>query len=527
MRKGFTLIEVVVGTSLLLLLGAALTTLLVRSETTARSSEAAEAAALFARTMALQAQNSPPSWLPQTEGIPVTLTRTQIASILNQVPQTTYTSPDLYEVRVTRNPPTPQGLINLIAEVCVRSVTRPVCVSTDLFLAASSVHVPPPPGAPVPPPPGRAVVFLSITGPEGGTADVSLAGQTYTRFGLYTQEVSPGTVTLTAEDTADGRYTYTASPRRESATVSAGTSRSFSVTYTCATGAATFSVVPPPGTQNLPQGTMTLEPGGTDISRGGLVRYLAPRGYTVNARDVRSGSYTYSARVSPASNFAVTPCQTQDVTVAYTPVTGALRVNISRPQGMSANPRVRVTGPDRSLPLTLTESVTVENLTPGQYSISPQEVLDNGVRFRGTVSPQNPTVQAGETTTVQVEYAPAADNPPPRGGTSGRSTIVITVRGLPNGAAAVVSVADINGTHAHQGFFFTNGTYTVTALGGRVLDRGWYIVGGGPYEERTTWWCRSVYEATASPAQFFLEAGGTAHVTVTYRFTRRVGECPP
>jgi len=443
MRKGFTLIEVIVATGLLLLVGTALTALLARSENAARSSEAAEAATLFIRTMALQAQNAPPDWLPNGEGATVALTRAQIASILNQMPRRTFSSPDLYEAWVTRESSTAQGLSNFTAKVCVRSTTGPVCVTTDLFLAASSVHVPPPQGTPVAPPSGRAVVLLSITGPEGGTANVSLAGQTYTRFGLYTQEVSPGTVTLTAEETASDRYTYTASPRRESATVSAGTSRSFSVTYTCATGAAAFTVIPPPGMENLPQGTVTLEPGRTDISRSGLVPYLAPQRYTVNARDVRSRGYTYSARVSPASDFAVTPCQTQNVTVTY---------------------------------------------------------------------------------------APASTDPPPETGGNRWGTIIITVKGLPNAGAAVsVTGRFTNGSHAMQSFLFGNGTYTVTALGGRVLERGWYYVGGEPYEHRTpsTWWCRLVYEATVSPAQFFLEAGSTAHVTVTYRLTRRVGECPP
>jgi hypothetical protein len=288
------------------------------------------------------------------------------------------------------------------------------------------------------------VVLLSITGPDGGMANVSLAGQTYTRFGLYTQEVSPGTVTLTAEDTASDRYTYTASPRGESATVSAGTSRSFHVTYTCATGAAAFTVIPPPGMQDLPQGTVTLEPGRTDISRGGLVPYLPPQRYTVNARNVRNGGYTYSARVSPASDFAVTPCQTRNVTVTY---------------------------------------------------------------------------------------APASTNPPPQTGGGGWTTIIITVTGLPPNASALISIAGrfVAGSHADQSFFLNNGTHTVTALRGRALERGWYYVGARPYEHRTpsTWHCRPVYEATVNPAHFFLEGGSTAHVTVTYRLTRRVGECPP
>jgi type II secretory pathway pseudopilin PulG len=409
MRKGFTLVEVIVATSLVLLVGTALTTLLVRSETTARSSEAAEAAALFARTLALQARNAPPDWLPQRENTSVTLTRDQIAGVLSQTPSTTYASPDLYQVRVTRNPPTPQGLASFTAEVCVRPSAQPVCVTTDFFLPTSSAYVPPPQsGPPVPPPSGRAVVLLSITGPSGGVANVSLGGQTYTRFGLHTQEVSPGTITLTAQDTADSRYTYEASPKTDSATLSAGTSRSFSVTYTCATGAADFTIVPPREGESLPPGTVTLQPGNTDVSRGGLVPHLSPLQYTVNARDVRSGSYTYSARILPSSSFTVTACQTQSVTVAYAPVTGLLRVNISTPQGMLADPQVRVTGPDPSLPKTLTQTAALEDLVPGQYSVSPQDVLDNGVRFRGTASPANPRVEAGQDTTSQVTYAPVS-----------------------------------------------------------------------------------------------------------------------
>ncbi len=420
MRKGFALVEVIVATGLVLLVGATLTTLVVRSETTARSSEAAEAAALFARTLVLQARNAPPDWLPQQENATVTLTRAQIARVLNQAPSTAYASPDLYQVRVTRNPPTPQRLVSFTAEVCVRASAQRVCVTTDFFLPTSSAYIPPPQsGPPVPPPSGRAVVLLSITGPSGGVADVSLGGQTYTRFGLYTEEVSPGTITLSARDTADGRYTYEADPRTESATLSAGTSRSFSVTYTCVTGAAEFTVIPPSESQSLPSGTVTLQPGGTDVSRGGLVPYLPPRQYTVNARDVRSGSYTYSATVSPSPSFTVTPCQTQSLTVAYRPVTGALRVDISRPQGMSASPQVRVTGPDPSLPRTLTEAATLQNLVPGQYRISPQDVLDDGVRFRGAASPENPTVQAGQTAASQVTYAAV----------SGKLTVVLQAGG--------------------------------------------------------------------------------------------------
>jgi type II secretory pathway pseudopilin PulG len=411
MRKGFALIEVIIATGLVLLVGAGLTTLLIRSETTARTSEAAEAATLFARTMVLQVRDAPPRWLPSRDNSTVTLTQDQIADILGRMPRVTFSSPDLYEVEVTRTS-TAGGLANFAARVCVRQGRQPVCVTANFHAPASSAYVPPSEGAPTPPPSGRAVVTLSITGPDGGAADVTLSDQngpirTYTSYGVYTQEVTPGGVWITARNTANNRYTYLADPRSVATTLIAGTSRSISVAYTCATGAADFTVVPPRG-QSLPSGTVTLQPGNTDVSRGGLVPYLPPRQYTVNARDVRSGSYTYSARVSPSSSFTVVPCQTQSLTVAYEAVTGALRVEISKPQGMSAAPQVRVTGPDPSLPRTLTETTTLQNLVPGQYGVSPQDVLDDGVRFRGTASPANPTVQAEQTATSQVAYAPVS-----------------------------------------------------------------------------------------------------------------------
>jgi type II secretory pathway pseudopilin PulG len=495
MRKGFTLVEVIVATGLVLLVGTALTTLLVRSETTARSSEAAEAAALFARTLALQARNAPPDWLPRQENTSVTLTQAQIAGVLNQTPSTTYASPDLYQVRVTRNPPTPQGLASFTAEVCVRPNAQPVCVSANFFLPTSSAYTPPPQsGPPVPPPSGRAVVLLSITGPSGGAANVSLGGQTYTRFGLYTQEVPPGAITLTAQDTADGRYTYEANPRTDSATLSAGTSRSFSVTYTCTTGASDFTIIPPPGSQNLPSGTVTLQPGNADVSRGGLVPYLTPGQYTVNAQDVRSGSYTYSARVSPSSSFTVTACQTQSLTVAYAPVTGALRVDISKPQGMSAAPQVRVTGPDPSLPRTLTQTTTLENLVPGQYSVSPQDVLDDGVRFRGTASPANPTVQAGQTATSQATYAPV----------SAKLTVVLQAGGQNYPSPQVV----LQGPGLNR----TLTSYSTYTFGDSAP--GDYALGASPVQD-------SLYTYAPTPLNqtVTLAAGDRKTVTLTYQPT--------
>jgi len=494
MRKGFALIEVIIATGLVLLVGASLTTLLIRSETSARTSEAAEAATLFARTMVLQVRDALPEWLPSADNSTTTLTQNQIANILGQMPRVTFSSPDLYDAQVTRTS-TAGGLANFTARVCVRQGGQPVCVTTNFHAPASSAYVPPSEGAPTPPPSGRAVVTLSITGPDGGTADVTLSDQngpvrTYTSYGVYTQEVAPGGVWVTARNTANNRYTYLADPRSVATTLIAGTSRSISVAYTCATGAADFTVIPPRG-QSLPSGTVTLQPGNTDVSRGGLVPYLPPQQYTVNAQDVRSGGYTYSATVSPSPSFTVTPCQTQSLTVAYEAVTGALRVEISKPQGMSADPQVRVTGPDPSLPRTLTRTATLENLVPGQYAISPEDVLDDGVRFRGSASPANPTVQAGQTATSQVTYAPV----------SAKLTVVLRAGGQ-NYPSPQVS---LQGPGLNQALTAYN-TYT---FGDRAP--GDYTLRASPVQDSLYTYAPTPLEQTVA-----LVAGDRKTVTLTY-----------
>ncbi len=47
-------------------------------------------------------------------------------------------------------------------------------------------------------------------------------------------------------------------------------------------------------------------------------------------------------------------------------------------------------------------------LVPGRYTLTPEDVLDSGVRFPGQASPPSPSVQAAETATASVSYVPVS-----------------------------------------------------------------------------------------------------------------------
>jgi len=365
MRGGFTLIEVMVAIALLLLVGAVLTALLVRSEAAARSSEAAEAAILFARTMALQAQNTPPDWLPQTEGTSVTLTRAQIASILNGMPEKTFTSPDLYEVRVTRNSTTPQGLANLTIEVCIRIATGPVCVTVDLFLAASSAQVLLPQKSPIPPPSGRGVPLLPATGPNEGQARVPLAGQTCIRFDLYSQEVLPDAITFT-EESADGLYTRAGRPKGERATQS-DTLLAF------------------------------------DGAGQGTARYLKPCTHVLVPENANSGGYVY-ALTSTAAFASVTAGGLATHSITHTRLGKTVKVAVSGSlAGMT--PDAALALPNGS-PSTVNQvgGTTFRGMSGGTYRLTARDVTVNGITYWPALSRTSGALTSGGNPSFWVTY---------------------------------------------------------------------------------------------------------------------------
>ncbi len=68
---------------------------------------------------------------------------------------------------------------------------------------------------------------------------------------------------------------------------------------------------------------------------------------------------------------------------------------VNKAAGMAGSPTVRVSGPGLPSGKDITGTTTLENLVPGTYAVAPQDLLEDGVRFRGTASPANPAVEAG------------------------------------------------------------------------------------------------------------------------------------
>jgi len=408
--KGFSLIEVLVALAVTVAVGGAIGTLLVRSQQTGRSSEAAEASTQLLRSLVGAIRISPAAWLPTQPGEERTLSPGDISKLLGER-KDSFADPSLYTVRV--RDATQQGASRKTfqVEVCVRAGAETLCQTQDISMPPVDVVYATAPavrGGNYTPAPATAYVLLRILGPSGGAALASFAGQSFTQYGSYPLTLSPGAYALDARTASDARYTYEPSPSSLAVTLRASDAKEITVNYACATGAADLTVVPPEGMEAVPPGTVRLSPGDRDVSRGGLVPYLPPGSYTLNARDVQGGPYTYSPAYHPGQSLDVRTCETASATVAYRPVTGALRVVVNKAAGMAGSPTVRVSGPGLPSGKDITGTTTLENLVPGTYAVAPQDLLEDGVRFRGTASPANPAVEAGETATSTVSYAPVS-----------------------------------------------------------------------------------------------------------------------
>ena len=425
-KRGFTVIEVVVAAGLVLLVGSTLGLLAVRSRQATTTSEAGEAAALVLRTAVMQMQESPPAWLRNNQDT-YSFSPADIAALLNRVQNITYNDPSLYSVRVER---TNQGNGNAeyTFNVCLRPAGDNICLQQVVYASSTlNQYTPPPPGSPAAPPPsGRATLTLSVVGPAGGAADIRVEepaqNHTFSRYGLFNLGVSPGQVIVRASPTTDQRYSYAPNIPEHRFQAVAGRGYAHSVNYTCQTGALSLRVVPPNGVSSVQDNVVRLSPGGQEVANMAIVPYLRPQSYTLEAATLRVGNYSYAPSYSPSQEFSVQPCTTATRSVSYRAVTGALAVNINRPAGMSAPASVGVSGPDASMPRTLTSSALIGNLVPGEYRITPQDVLEEGVRYRGSVSPASTVeVEVERETAATVQYRPV----------SGRLTIQVNAARTP------------------------------------------------------------------------------------------------
>ncbi len=260
---------------------------------------------------------------------------------------------------------------------------------------------------------------LQVTGLPGGTA----AGITVTGPGSFSQAVpvtttlqnlAPGNYVITAVTVTGGGTLYTPSAASQTVAITAGQTASRAVAYT---GAGTSLAVTVSG---LPGGTsaaaLVTGPGGFSqaVTATTTLSGLQPGSYTVAASAVSAGGYTWAG--TPASQVvSLTAGQQKTAAVAYAATTGRLTVTVGGlPGGTSA--AVTVTGP-AGFSQAVSATTTLQNLTPGSYTVAAGTVSAGGVTYTPSSASQAVSVTAGATASRTVTYSGS-------GGGSGLNLIV-------------------------------------------------------------------------------------------------------
>lgn len=323
--------------------------------------------------------------------------------------------------------------------------------------------------------PSGAEANVTVTGP-GGFSQILSSSQTLT--GL-----TPGVYTVIADDAEHDGDIYIASVTGSPATVTEGDTASVSVDYAleeaafdpgtlevavtglASTAEADVSVTGPNGFSEQVTATTTFT---------GLVAGA----YAVTANDVTVEGIIYNAAVtgSPAN---VPEGGTATVTVTYTQgevTPGSLQVSVSGLPS-EADADVTVTGPE-GFSETLTESTTLENLLPGEYLVTAEDVTHDDDTYAAAVSGSPATVPPGGSASAEVAYTFL--DPGEVG------TLDVTIEGLESGVDADVTVNGPGGfvQHLTESATLTGlapGNYEVTAQAVSVEDATFMpVVTGSP-----------------------------------------------
>jgi hypothetical protein len=248
--------------------------------------------------------------------------------------------------------------------------------------------------------------------PDGTPAQVSVAGP-----GGFSRQVEasstfvgllPGDYTVSAQPVHVGQDTWLGSPGVQQVSVAAGpTPASAGVTYVTQTGNLNVTVTGlPPGGQGA---VMVTGPGGfhQTLTQSQSFPGLVPGAYQVAAAAAMANGHAWAP--SPVfQNILVPGGGTGTAAVAYTQSTGTLALTVlGLPGGTSGN--VTVTGPGYNQ--TFGGTATVPGLTPGQYTITAQEVSGGGATWSPAPANQVVAVQAAATAGATVVYSGGPQGP--------------------------------------------------------------------------------------------------------------------
>ncbi|MEZ4457619.1 MAG: hypothetical protein R2882_13890 [Gemmatimonadales bacterium] len=333
--------------------------------------------------------------------------------------------------------------------------------------------------------PGGTAAAVTVTGPGGFNR---LVTATDTLRGLV-----PGGYQIAAANVSAGGGVYLGTPGSQNVSIVAATTPApASVTYSVGVGTLDLTVAGLPG--GLPAAVSVTGPGGyaNTVTASTTLAGLVPGVYTVAAGPVSTTGQVYAG--APLSQtLTVVLNDATPGTVTYSPTRGALDVVVAGlPGGVSA--AVTVTGPG-GFTETVTASTTLTGLVAGSYAVAAAAVSAGGQTYNPAPSNQTATVTVGATAMASVLYA----------GTLGG--LVVSVSGLPGGAAAAVSVTGpagyshtVTATESLTGL--AAGTYPITAAG---VTSGGYL-----------------YQPTPTSQTATVSAGSTVSKAVSYAATGKL-----
>jgi len=347
------------------------------------------------------------------------------------------------------------------------------------------------PSDPTPPP---ATLIVPIGGlPNGVPASVTVSGPAgFSRAISETTTLTSlvaGSYTIAVTDVSDAGSMYTGSPSNQSVNLVAGALvNAPTINYALTTGTLAVSMGGLP--TSTPASVAISGPDGyaRSVSEPTNIVGLKPGTYSIVAEKVRLTSATYDASPGNQQVQVVASTTPTSAHVIYSLASGSMALTVSGlPQGGTA--AITVTGP-ANYSATVTQSATLENLTPGLYAVASANVSAGGGIYIG--SPANQLVSivaAAQAAQINVFY------------TSAGTSLNVQVQGLPSNVPAKVAVSGPNG-------YSTSVTATQLLSG---IPAGTYTITSADVSTSC-----SVYSATPAVQTVSVGAGQSSTTTVTY-----------
>jgi hypothetical protein len=295
---------------------------------------------------------------------------------------------------------------------------------------------------------------VTISGlPNGVSGNVTVTGPSTNQNLTSTttlNNLTPGNYTVAGATVTNAGDSYTASAAQMVA-VTAGNTASANITYTKQVGALTVTISGATGNVTVTGPNSFSQ----NITTTTTLNTLTPGSYTVSAASVMSGGFTFTPN-APTQMATVTAGATAMSSVVYSASSGRLTVTITGlPNGVNGN--VTVTGPN-SFNQNITATTTLNNLTPGMYTVTGVNVSNGGDTYTASAA-QMVAVTAGNTASASVTYTLQ---------TLPAGTLVINTNDAsfgPNQANIVVTGPNGFNQTIHTSTTFSNipgGTYTIT-----------------------------------------------------------------